>query len=189
MAQIAVILHEQKWMKLSQEVFCVIKGPILSLNLTPHQFWTKMYKHFGRIRHYSAKSSKIFKFCTISFYCWRTATVINNSEWNIFVQICSFVDGQFQFCLCRRFWTPIQYYDLGLFKFESESEIDNFQYHSYRILSSIVCTYKYSPHLNFTMILGHYLLNIKPSLRYLPSILRRQYFTLIFFEKSAQYTR
>ncbi len=54
---------------------------------------------------------------------------------------------------------------------------------------------KYSAHMIILCILilqwflAHYAINLKPFLGYLPSMVHRQYFIIILFEKSAQYTQ
>ncbi len=47
----------------------------------------------------------------------------------------------------------------------------------------VQCAYDHSAHLNFATILGHYIVNPKPFLRYLPSIMCRQNFIIISFVK------
>jgi len=44
----------------------------------------------------------------------------------------------------------------------------------YFIQYSVHTSIEYSAHLNFATIFGHYLVNLKPFLRYLPSIAYRQ---------------
>jgi hypothetical protein len=51
------------------------------------------------------------------------------------------------------------------------------------IFFQVYCAYEYSAHLNLATIFRHYLVNPKPFLRYLPSIVRRQNFILISLVK------
>jgi hypothetical protein len=53
---------------------------------------------------------------------------------------------------------------------------------------------KYSVHMSiartiFTKILAHQPVYLKPFLRYLQSIVHRQYFSITLFENNARYTR
>jgi hypothetical protein len=43
----------------------------------------------------------------------------------------NFIDKQYWFHICHRFWTHVQNFDIGQIQFESKFKITNFQYHSY----------------------------------------------------------